>query len=150
MLKSFLFLAILFLTSCFREEDSSKEICTSNCTDISGKVYTTDRIPISGINFRVVYSESSPPLGSYSNILKKGKTDSGGLYNLKFEVKDNSANGYFSLEGDISKINHLYAVSQNSSIVGRESVNFYPRDNIGTTFYSLEKEQILHTKFLFA
>jgi hypothetical protein len=51
MKKIFLLFIILFtFYGCFREEDDTNQVCSSNCTILQGQVITTNNQGISGIN----------------------------------------------------------------------------------------------------
>lgn len=99
MKKIFLFSIIIFtLYGCFREEDDSNNICSSDCTILQGRIITTNNQGISGINLTFEYSLSSP-LSSYTRLISDiNSNDNGNFYDeFYLEDKEIDENSYGNL-----------------------------------------------------
>lgn len=109
-MKNIFQLFLLFLmTGCSKIENDTKDICTSDCTTISGKFITVNNAPVSNISVKLDYRISGGELGGgYTRKIINTRSDRNGNFSNNFYLKDNelggSAKGYFRLDIDDSKI----------------------------------------------
>lgn len=90
-------LSFLFLVSCEKVDDDSDLVCTSNCTSVSGIVYTQNNIRLKNSILKFRYQEHIGTGGLYSRILSREKTNSMGEYSMSFFIKDEELGSSFDL-----------------------------------------------------
>lgn len=136
----FALLSVLALISC-REEDSSKEQCFSDCTEIKGRVFTTGNLPVSNAKLEMVYHQTGT-LSHFSDILKKSTTGNSGEYQMSFFIKDsylNTTSSYYKLNADFSKLGDDYLFPRNTSSSSDGTIITIPNKGSGITFQSLQR-----------
>lgn len=96
---------ILFFSSCEKVEDDSNEICTGNCTTLSGKVYTQGNTPLKNVAIKFKFQKQDPnnTNNTLTRIISKVRTNNLGEYNMDFYLKDEELGqwaGTFTLNAD--------------------------------------------------
>ena len=87
-IKYFSIVFLFFLVGCWNENDDSNIDCTSDCTNISGRIVTEDgSVPVGGLNFQLDWMVKGTLGGTYRNI-KKFTTDKNGYFNINFHATD--------------------------------------------------------------
>lgn len=103
-----LFITVFTLYGCFREEDDSNDICTSDCTTLQGRVVTTNNQGISGINLTFEFFKGAS-LSSYTRLISDiNSNDNGNFYDefyLEDEEIDENSYGNLILRIDESGLN---------------------------------------------
>jgi hypothetical protein len=99
------FLLLFFIASCEKIEDDSDEICTIDCTTLSGKVYTQNNTPLKNVAMNFKFQKSDPENNNLTltRILSKVRTNNLGAYNMNFFLKDEELGewvGRFVLNAD--------------------------------------------------
>ena len=136
---------LFFIVSCSKTENDTKDICTSDCTTISGKFITVNNSPVSNIRVSLIYRRSGGELGfGYTRKIVNTKSDRNGLFNKNFYLKDEEtgtlAAGYFRVDIDDSKIDGDKYI-RSSNLTGTTPLGFAiysisRRDTvINNTFY---------------
>lgn len=86
---AYLFL-LIFITGCSKIDNDTKDICTSNCTTISGKFITANNSPVSNISVSLDYRRSGGELGGgYTRKIINTRSDQNGNFRKDFYLKDN-------------------------------------------------------------
>jgi hypothetical protein len=88
MKKIFLLFIILYtFYGCFREEDDTNQVCSSNCTILQGQVITTNNQGISGINLTFEFFKGAS-LSSYTRLISNINSNNNGNFFDKFYLND--------------------------------------------------------------
>ena len=138
-MKNSLLVIILLLSilSC-RDEDDSRDNCTSNCTIVKGRIFSVNNEPVANVNITVEYRVGGS--GSTTRKMVDVKTDKDGNYYKSFYVKDaemgEEAPGYFKLNIDDSKIDINKYIRTNNLIGNTSSV-------ISSTFQISKRDTII-------
>ena len=142
------FILFIFLTSCAKTEDDTNNVCTSNCTTLSGKFITLNNQPVPNIKVSLKYRRSNE-LASFERKLVDIKSEQNGNFNNDFFIKDNElgiTDGFFQVEIDDSNIdNNKYIRTKNFVGGGWQDIGFaiyriFNRDTIiDKTFYIPKK-----------
>lgn len=133
---------LIFIISCSKTENDTKDICTSDCTTISGKFITVNNSPVSNIRVSLNYRRSGGELGGgYTRKIVKTQSDRNGTFSKNFYLKDDevgaAAAGYFKVDIDDAKIDgNKYIRSGN--LVGTTPLGF--------TIYSISKRDTIINK----
>ena len=135
-MKNFIKLFLLiFITSCSKMENDTKDICTSNCTTISGKFVTLNNSPVANIKVSLNYHVSGGELGGGSTRkIVNTQSNENGFFSKDFYLNDdeigNSSPGYFNVDIDDSRIDGQKYI-RTSNLVGTTPLSF--------TIYSISK-----------
>ena len=132
---------LLVFTSCEKNEDDLKDLCTENCTTLSGKFFTANNEPVPNITVTLNYRISGGELGGgATRKIVKIKSDKNGNIYKNFYLKDselgNNAMGYFDIKIDDSGIDvNKYIRTDNligpgSSFFGSAIYSITNRDTI--------------------
>lgn len=152
-IKNLFFLTLILYTfiGCYREDDDTKQGCTSNCATIKGKFISLNNEPVSNIIVTLDYHIGGLG-GAYSRKIVNTKSNGNGNYFQNFNIKDNEmgqdAQGYFKINIDDSKIDvNKYIrsnnLNENSSTYIAATFNISKRDTIiDNTFYIPKKTYI--------
>lgn len=142
-----LLLSVLII-SCSKTDNDTKDVCTADCTTISGKFVTVNNAPVPGIKVSLSYHISGGELGGgYTRKIVNTQSDADGIFNKSFYVKDNelgdSARGYFVVDIDDSKIDANKYIRGNGNNPGFAIYSIRRRDTvINNTFYIPTKAYI--------
>ena len=79
---------ILFFSSCEKVHDDSNLVCTTDCTSISGKVYTQGDTPLKNVLMKFRFQKSIGINALQTRILSKERTTNLGQYSMDFYIKD--------------------------------------------------------------
>ncbi len=96
-------LASFLISSCEKTEDDSNLVCTQDCSEITGKVYTHSGIPLKNILMKFKFSKNGSNNVRQTRIISKVKTNSLGEYAMNFYLNDEELGewiGDFSLYAD--------------------------------------------------
>ena len=80
------FICLLSLTSCYKTIDSTKEVCTSGCTVIQGRVTTLNDRPVSGVIIKIGSVRNTSSASGVKRIIAQTTSGSDGYYRLKFSL----------------------------------------------------------------
>lgn len=147
------FIFFLTFTSCINKEDDTNDICTSNCTTLSGKFVSLNNQPVSNIKVSLKYIINGGELGGWSiRKIVNTKSDQYGNFNKNFFIKDSELGnsvGYFQVEIDDSNIDINKYIRTNNLIgegymdIGFAIYSITNRDTIiDKTFYIPKKTYI--------
>ena len=141
-MKNFLTLfLLLFIVGCSKTDNDTKDVCTSDCTTISGKFITENNSPVAGITVSLSYHISGGELGGgYTRKIVSTESDQNGIFDKDFHLKDNelgdSSRGYFKVDIDDSKIDANKYIRANGNNLGFGIYSISRRDTvINNTFY---------------
>jgi hypothetical protein len=132
---------LLFIMGCSKTDNDTKDVCTSDCTTISGKFITENNSPVPGIKVSLSYHISGGELGGgYTRKIVNTQSDQNGFFNKDFHLKDDelgdSSQGYFMVDIDDSKIDGNKYIRANSNSLGFAIYSIRRRDTvINNTFY---------------
>lgn len=122
MKKIILLLLILTLYGCFRTEDDTNNVCSSNCTVLQGRIVTMNNEGISGVNLKFEYFRGAS-LSSYTRVISDLNSDENGNFYDEFYLEDEeideSISGNLKLKIDENDLNI------NEYIIIPDSVNIY-------------------------
>ena len=132
---------LLVFTSCEKNEDDLKDVCTENCTTLSGKFISANNEPVANITVTLNYRISGGGFGGGSTRkIVKIESDKNGNFYKNFYIKDselgNTAMGYFDIGIDDSKIDvNKYIRTDNligttTMIIGKSIYAITNRDTI--------------------
>ena len=82
------FLFILFIASCEKIEDDSDLICTTDCSTISGKVYTQSNIPLKNVMVKFRHQKSVGTYQLNTRLISAKRTNASGEYTMSFFLND--------------------------------------------------------------
>jgi hypothetical protein len=104
-----LIITVLILFSCEKVDDDFNEICTENCTTLSGKVYTQGNTPLKNVAMKFKFQTNDPQNNNITltRILSKVRTNNLGEYRMNFYLKDEELGewvGSFTLNADKNTI----------------------------------------------
>ena len=143
--KILILITVLFLYKCSKEEDDLYSInCTSNCTEVTGKVLTNmGKVPISNLKLNIKW-DNIPYLGS-GVIRNKAETftDQDGNFRLKFFARNDEMNaGNFRVEYEINN-DEFYSPSYNYI----SQFQIEKRDTILNYNYNIPKKAFINLTF---
>lgn len=144
-----LFLALV-VSSCSKNEDDTRNECTSNCTTIRGKFITADNVALPNIKVELQYRISGGELGGgLTRKIVSVRSDQNGTYHKSFYIKDNElgrhAAGYFNIIVNDSSLDPNIYIKSNTSAdfsqdLGYAIFSLSRRDTIiDDTFYIPQK-----------
>lgn len=145
---------MFLIVSCSTTEDDTGNVCTTDCTTLSGKFVTLNNLPISDVKVYLKHRVPGGGIGGGGSTRKivSTKTDKFGNYNRKFYINDNElgqTNGYFRVEIDDSALDVQKYIRTNNLIGGNSiDIGFVlstitNRDTvIDNTFYIPKKAYI--------
>jgi len=115
-------LIILTFYGCFRTEDDTGNVCSSNCTVLQGRIITMNNEEISGVNLKFEYFRGAS-LSSYTRVISDLNSDENGNFYDEFFLEDEEIDE--SLPGNLTlKIDENDLIN-NGYIIGPDSVNIY-------------------------
>ena len=79
---------LLALSSCYKTIDSTKEVCTSGCTIIQGRVTTLNDRPVSGVTVTIGSVRNASSAGRVKRTIARATSGSDGYYRLKFALNE--------------------------------------------------------------
>ena len=125
MNRIYFIIAAFVLFSCEKVEDDSNEVCSEDCTSLTGKVYTHSNTPLKNVamKFKFQTVDSINNNIRLTRILSKVRTNNLGEYSMNFYLKDEELGewvGRFTLNADKNTVS--------SSVFYEDNFNLY--DNI--------------------
>jgi hypothetical protein len=119
------FILSLIFISCEKTEDDTNNVCTSNCTTLSGRFITLNSQPVPNIKVSLKYRIGGGELGGGSTRkIINTKSDQYGNFNSNFFIKDSelaNSSGYFEVEIDDSNIDINKYIRTNNLIGGNST-----------------------------
>ena len=111
MKKLLLLLIITFtLYGCFREENDTNKVCSSDCTILQGRVITTNNEGVSGINLTFEFFRGAS-ISSYTRLISDINSDNNGNFYDEFYLEDEEIDensyGNLILKIDESDLNNI-------------------------------------------
>jgi hypothetical protein len=141
-MKRFLTLfSAVFIISCSKTVNDTEDVCTSDCTTISGKFVTLNNAPVPGISVSLSYHISGGELGGgYTRKIVNTRAGADGIFSKSFYLKDNelgdSARGYFIIDVDDRKIDANKYIRLDNNPLGFAIYSIGRRDTvINNIFY---------------
>jgi len=148
-MKKFIFLLVfsIFLQSCSKTDDDTGNICTADCTTITGRFVTEGNTPLKGVEVILEYEVSNTFFGGKTRIIKKTRTNDNGNYTMVFFLEDHeigNAHGYFLLLINPSNLNPQKLMLRDNNLYSGAIIYSLPtRDTIiEKSFYIPTKERI--------
>lgn len=136
---------VLLLASCYGNDDDSNQVCTGDCNEFTGRVYTEDGVGIEGVAVELTYSVSGIGV-NHTRKIAKTKTDAQGHYDMSGYIKDNEFNsGFFYLTVNAETIEN--AVSD-QFYRPSEIANDYPGNHMLVIGDLLERNQVYVADYL--
>lgn len=137
------------LQSCSKTDDDTGNVCTTDCTTITGRFVTQGNTPLKGIEVILEYKISNNLSGGRTRIIGKTTTDDNGSYKMVVFLEDReigNSQGYFQLLIDASNLNPQRFMRNNILYAGAIIYSLPTRDTIiDKSFYIPTKEHITVT-----
>lgn len=150
MKKLIIFLVFsVWLQSCSKTDDDTKDVCTADCTTLTGRFVTERNTPLKGIEVILEYEVSNTLFGGRTRIIGKTKTLDNGTYKMDVFLQDHeigNSHGYFRLLINAQNLNPLRLMRPDDLYVGTIMYSLPTRDTIiDKSFYIPTKEHITIT-----
>lgn len=115
-------LFLFFIVGCWKDYDDTNKDCTSDCTNITGRIVAEDgTVGVGGLNFQLDWIAKGTLGGTYRNI-KKFTTDKNGYFNIYFHATDQELyfNGGYTIKYLDSNENYvkLYNLGTDYPVIG--------------------------------
>ncbi|HSP40172.1 MAG TPA: hypothetical protein VLN46_01990 [Gillisia sp.] len=121
------------LQSCSKTDDDTGNVCTTDCTTITGRFVTQGNTPLKGIEVILEYKISNNLSGGRTRIIGKTTTDDNGSYKMFVFLEDReigNSQGYFQLLIDASNLNPQRFMRNNNLYAGAIIYSLPTRDTI--------------------
>lgn len=137
------------LQSCSKTDDDTGNVCTDDCTTITGRFVTEGNTPLKGIEVIFEYKISNTLIGGRTRIIGKTRTNDNGHYKMVFFLENHeigNSHGYFQLLVNASNLNPQRLMRPNDLYSGAIMYSLTTRDTIiDKSFYIPTKEHITVT-----
>ena len=80
--------SLILLTSCYKTIDSTKEVCTSGCTIVQGRVTTLNDRAVSGVKVKIGSIRNTSSASGVTRNIAETTSDAFGHYQLKFSLNE--------------------------------------------------------------
>src|SRR5690606_20880813 len=148
-MKKIILLVIIFFgfLSCSKTDDDTRNVCTSDCTTITGRFVTEGNTPLRDIEIILEYKVSNTLFGGRTRIIGKTRTNDNGNYNMVIFLEDHeigNSHGYFQLLINPSNLNPQRLMFRDNNLyTGAVMYSISTRDTIiDKSFYIPTKERI--------